>query len=109
MKDEFVRNPTTGQIMRRNPSLNKRTDLEPCRAPWDTGDTPARATEQDEHLLPEDEGAALILEWFGREVKDVSAADLRAFAEERGIKITGRPKKIEMVTMINSGLTKKEM
>jgi len=108
-QEKFLKNPLTGQVMRSNPSLAKRTDLEPCDRPWaDKQPEEDTTPEPDKDLLSEEEGAALVQEWIGRGVDVVTIADLKIFAAEKGIDIPGRLKKLELVTAINTALTTKE-
>ena len=108
-QEKFLKNPLTGQVMRSNPSLEKRTDLMPCDQPW--ADEPVKDTtppESKKDLLTEKEGAMAVFEWVNREVANVTIADLRAFAEEKELDIPGRLNKLELVTAINTALAAKE-
>lgn len=111
----FLQNKKTGQIVHSNPILEKRNDMRPCKAPFETESTPKAEAPKPEpekekiELLPQPEGEALIKEWFGRTVDKVTLADLYAYAKEQtGEDFPEGMKKLQIVSRLAVALKDKE-
>jgi len=107
MEEQFLKNIKTGCVFRSTPILEKKKGLVPCADPRVKPIKKKKLSiESPEDLLQQETGTALVQEWFGREVGDVTIAELKVFAEDKGIELApGRPKKLELVMEIDQALT----
>jgi len=109
--DTFLKNKTTGQIVRSNSYNAKDPDLIPCIAPWDKpalgGGPVSEPTGPGDAfppsgLLDKDVAGALVVELFGSKVEAVKKDDILQYALELGASATDKNTKLEIVTMIHN-------
>ncbi len=114
---KFLMNEKTGQIMRTNKVLAKKKNMIPCSPPWEKAkeseyvdivpkndDNSTKPTDKD-RLLPKDDAAKLVKDWFGVSVDKVKVQDLYEYAKKKtGKDYSVKMTKLQIVTQLAADL-----